>query len=287
MTPFRGLLSIIKILLWIPVVVGYLLTCSFWKLITRDQVLLRRRYAKTVSFYCGLVLIYIRADLKIKNMPPLDQPFLLVGNHLGIIDVLLLASVRPSLFITSVEMKNTPLLGTLCEMGGCVFVERRSRSNMNNEIGEIREALKQGFNVVLYPEGTSTNGEMILPFKKSLMTAAAGTGVPILPMVLNYTHVNGEKMNWKWRDYAFWYGEHTFAAALWRIMSNTSMSAEIEFLEPIVCHSEEERRHIAETAQKQIEAKYVKIPLGPGEVSTFTLPKHLTRAKSENPQVQT
>ena len=64
------------------------------------------------------------------------------------------------------------------------------------------------------------------------------------------------------------------------------IGAEIEFLDPIICHSEQERRQIAETAQTQIDAKYVKIPLGPGEVSTFTVPKSLARSNTEKPQVQ-
>jgi 1-acyl-sn-glycerol-3-phosphate acyltransferase len=87
-------------------------------------------------------------------------------------------------------MKETPFLGHLAELGGCLYVERRDRSNINNEMLQIREALQQGFNVVLYPEGTSTNGEQVLPFKKTLMTAAAGTSVPIMPMVLNRINAN-------------------------------------------------------------------------------------------------
>ena len=217
------------------------------------------------------------AELVVKNMPPLAQPFLLVGNHLGMMDILLLASRRPSLFITSVEMKNTPLLGQLCEMGGCLFVERRSRGNINNEINTIRDTLKRGHTVVLYPEGTSTNGERVLPFKKTMMTAAAGTGVPILPMVINYTHVNSEAMSGKWRDFVYWYGDQTFPPALWRMMTLKHFRVEIEFLEPIICDSEEKRREIAFLAQKQIEEKFVKIPLEPGEVSKFTPPNHLSK----------
>jgi lyso-ornithine lipid O-acyltransferase len=275
-----GIRAGIKVIFCAPVIIGYILTCSFWKLTVSDPVKQRMLYAKTVSWFCRRLLWYTNAELIIKNMPPLDQPFLLVGNHLGMMDILLLASRRPSLFITSVEMKNTPLLGTLCEMGGCLFVERRSRGNINNEINMIRETLKQGHTVVLYPEGTSTNGERILPFKKTMMTAAAGTGVAILPMVINYTHVNSEPMSWKWRDYVYWYGDQAFPPALWRMMSLRHFRVEIEFLNPIICDSDEKRREIASLAQKQIEDKFIKIPLGPGEVSKFSPPNHF---KKTNP----
>lgn len=196
---------------------------------------------------------------------------------MGILDILVLASVRNCLFITSVEMRDTPFLGTLCEMGGCFFVERRSRAHISKEIESIRQALKQGFNIVLYPEGTSGNGEKVLPFKKSLMTAAAGTGVPILPMALNYTHVNGEPNSWKWRDHVCWYGDQTFAPAMIRLLTCKEIRAKIEFLEPIVCNSDEERRHVAENAQTQIERKFVRIPLGPNEVSEFRMPAALLK----------
>lgn len=272
---FSGLKAIIKIILWIPILVGYLLTCLFWKIVIRDPVQKRRKYAETVSLVSRIVLWYANAKLTVKSMPPKNESFLLVGNHLGIIDIMLLASVKNCLFITSVEMRDTPLLGTLCEMGGCLFVERRNRLGMTREIESIREVLKQGFNVVLYPEGTSTNGEKLLPFKKSLITAAAGTDVPILPMVLNYTSVNGEKMSGKWRNHVFWYGDHTFLAALYRMMSLKEMTAEIEFLNPIICNSTDERREVSRQAFEQVEAKFIPIPLQEGEVSTFKIPKSL------------
>jgi 1-acyl-sn-glycerol-3-phosphate acyltransferase len=257
----------VKILLWLPIIVGYFLTCTFWKIIIRDPVRQRQLFAQTVSWFCKRVVWFVNAEVVVKNMPPLTQPSLLVSNHTGFFDIIILASVRPCLFITSVEMKNTPVLGALCEVGGCLFVERRSRTSIGREIEKIREGLRQGLNIVLYPEGTSTNGERVLPFKKSLMTAAAGTGVPILPVVTNYTHVDGEPMSSKWRDSVFWYGDQVFFPALWRMMKLKSLRAEMEFLQPIICHNEEERGHIAETAHREIASRFVQIPLEAEEVS--------------------
>lgn len=285
---FRPVVAIIKIILWVPVVVSYLMHCTMWRVVIWNPIQRKKKFTQTVSFYARLVLWYSNIKLTTINQPARDQHYLLVGNHLGLIDVLLIAVAWPSLFITSVEMKNTPLLGTLCEMGGCLFVERRNRAKMKLEIGQIRKTLQEGFNVVLYPEGTSTNGERVIPFKKSLMTAAAGTGVPILPMVLNYTRVNGEPMSAKWRDYVFWYGDIPFIEALWKMMSLKELRAEIEFLQPIVCHSDEEKHAVAARAQAQIEEKYVKIPLAPGEASRFEVPKFgASHSKESLPTAQT
>lgn len=95
---------------------------------------------------------------------------LIVSNHLSYIDILIFSSLFKSLFVTSVEMKNTPFLGFVTRLGGCLYVERRSRANLKNEILELTNALLQGFNIGIFPEATSTNGEMVLPFKSPLYT---------------------------------------------------------------------------------------------------------------------
>lgn len=257
MTTLRGIL---RSFLFLLVVLVYLSISFVGQLFIRDIGERRHFFTDLVSVICRFGIWFLNIKVVAKNLPRDEKNYLLVGNHLGILDIIVISSLRPTLFITSVEMKQTPGLGLLCEMGGCLFVERRSRSNIHSEIGQIREALKQGVNVVLYPEGTSSNGERVLPFKKSLLTAAAGTGVPILPMVVNYRMCNGEPMSDKWRDYVCWYGDQTFPPVFWRIMTMKSCLAEIEFLDEIEVHSEEQRREVAALAQAQIEARFTPIP---------------------------
>lgn len=258
-----------KLILFVLFILSYVLVSLFWRVWSRDILVRRHHYTHTVSFFCRLALWLLRFRVHAKNVPPDEKAYLLVGNHLGMLDILVAAAHKPSLFVTSVEMRNTPGLGFLAEMGGCLYVERRSRSNITNEIGEIREVLRQGFSVSLYPEGTSTNGERVLPFKKTLMTSAAGTGVPILPMVVNYRKINGEPMSHKWRDYVCWYGDQTFWPALLRIFTVKSVDVDFEYLPEVMVHSEEERRVIAAKIQSMVVSKYDPIPLPPGETSPY------------------
>jgi 1-acyl-sn-glycerol-3-phosphate acyltransferase len=258
-----------KIIGFLGLIVIYLVVSCLWRILYRDMKTRRQHYIKTVSWTTRMCLRMMSFKISIINPPPMDKAALLVGNHLGMFDILVLASNYPCLFVTSVEMRETPGLGLLTEMGGSLYVERRNRSNIQNELVEIREALQQGFRVVLYPEGTSTNGERVLPFKKTLMTAAAGTGVPILPMVINYRKVNGEPVSHKWRDYVCWYGDQTFLAAFLRVVSVKSIEVDIEFFDEVIVKSEEHRREVAALVQKLIVSKYVKIPLPPGEVSPY------------------
>lgn len=237
----------------------YFLITYIVRFFVRSQSKRRSFYAQFVSRVCRFGLWYLNTEVRIKNAPPEDKNFLYVCNHLGILDVIILSAVRPSLFITSVEMQQTPFLGPICEMAGCLFVERRSRANIHGEIGQIREALQQGHSIGLYPEGTSTNGEKVLPFKKSLLTSAAGTGVSILPLVINYTEINGEPVNTKNRDFVFWYGDLSFPSTLWSLLTNTSVVVELEFFSPIVVSSEEQRREVAEQAYKAISTHFIPI----------------------------
>lgn len=258
-----------KLSMFVFYIFGFVVISLAWRLRTRDPIRRRHHYAFTVSLFCRAALWLLNFKVNAINVPSKKKSFLLVGNHLGILDILVAGAFKHTLFITSVEMRDTPGLGFLAEMAGCLFVERRSRWNITGEISEIREALTQGFSVTLYPEGTSTNGERVLPFKKSLMTAAAGTGVHIKPMVVNYRKVNGEPMSDKWRDYVCWYGDQTFFPALLRIFTVKSVEVDLEFCHEVLVHSEEERHAVAAEVQRTIVSKYTKIPLLPGVVSPY------------------
>jgi 1-acyl-sn-glycerol-3-phosphate acyltransferase len=83
-------------------------------------------------------------------------------------------------------MKNTFFLGQICKFASCLFVERRSRGNLDQEIKEITDALNYGHNVLIFPEGTSTNGDEVLRFKRPLFNAAIFSSKKVLPATLNY-----------------------------------------------------------------------------------------------------
>lgn len=249
----------VKVLIFLVVICIYLTVSFVGQLFLRDPKKRRHFFTAVVQAVCKVGIRFLNTTVIAKCVPEKNKNYLFVSNHLGILDIIVLSSIHPTLFITSVEMRQTPVLGLLCEMAGCLFVERRSRGNIHNEIGEIRGALQQGLCVTLYPEGTSTSGEKVHPFKKSLLTAAAGTDVPILPLVVNYRSVNGEPMSDKWRDHVCWYGDQKFPPTLWRLLTNRSVVAEVEFLEQIHVHSDEQRREVAAFTHAQISAKYAPI----------------------------
>lgn len=145
---------------------------------------------------------------------------LLVGNHLSYIDAIVLAAMTPCHFVTSIEIKNTPVLGQVCQLANCLFVERRSRKYLSNEVADISLALKQGRSVVIFPEGTSTNGDQVLRFKRPLFQAALDARVPVQTFCLNYSGFED-------RDDVCWYGEMGFFSHLKRFFALDSLEVEV------------------------------------------------------------
>lgn len=158
---------------------------------------------------------------------------LYVGNHLSYLDVLVISSVLPAGFVTSREIRETPFLGLICEMAGSLFVERRSRANLLGEVAELTEGLKNGLNIAIFPEATSTNGAKILRFKRPLYLAGVQAGANIIPFCLNYRTVGGKPLTTVTRDWVFWYGDMDFAPHLWALAGSGGVMVELQFLEPL------------------------------------------------------
>ncbi|MEK7357327.1 MAG: lysophospholipid acyltransferase family protein, partial [Bdellovibrionota bacterium] len=184
--------------------------------------------------------------------------YLMVGNHMGYMDILVVAAQQSALFVTSEDMGEVPVLGHITKMAGCIFIERRNRTQVDRDIGAMTEALKQGLNILIYPEGTSSNGQQVLPFKKSLLMAAVEAGRDIQPICLKYTEIDGEPFGPHNSDKICWYGDMTFAPHFFAMAKLKSVKAEVHFLEPIKVTKESTRNELAEKAYRAINDEYMK-----------------------------
>lgn len=170
-----------------------------------------------------------------KNFAPVDphENYLIVSNHLSYLDILIISSYFPTCFVTSNEMKETPFLGQLCLLGGCLFVERRSRSGITGEVKELTNALDDGLNVVIFPEATSTNGEAVIRFRRPLFQAAINAQSKVLPLCLNYRTLDGEKLTLNNRDKVFWYGDMPFLGHALKLFSHKTVVAELTVMKSL------------------------------------------------------
>jgi len=207
----------------------------------------------------GLRLLGIRVHsrrLKRKSLRRHRTHYLIIANHLTYADILVVASLMPSVFITSVELKQTFPLGLFAWLGGCLFVERRSRAGLKREIENIEAVLSLGTSVVLFPEGTTSNGDTVRPFKNSLITAAITTGASLLPVCIRYRAVNGRLVDLTNRDSLYYYGGTTFFQHLPKLLVLRSIDVECVVLRPIAAHQHQSRKDLATRAHQVISEAY-------------------------------
>jgi 1-acyl-sn-glycerol-3-phosphate acyltransferase len=182
--------------------------------------------------------------------------YLVVANHLSYVDIIIISALLPSLFVTSVEVKNSPFQGFMSRLGGSLFVERRKRSGLRSEISTIARTVREGVSVVVFPEGTSSNGDNILPFKSSLFSAATEGGTDILPLCIRYTAINGRPITAENRDRIYYYGDLVFVPHLLKLPFTKSIDVTVSFLDPVSPDNYESRKKLAEDIRNRIAAVY-------------------------------
>lgn len=223
------------------------------------QKMKRPGAVRLASYFARIFLCLLGVRVQVKNRERLRSAgavHLIVSNHLSYVDVLILSSLIPSVFITSVELKNTALLGTLARLSGSIFVERRNASGLKKEIGLIARVLGQGLPVVLFPEGTTSNGERVLPFKHSLFDSAVIAPADISPVCLRYARVNREHLTSRNRDLVFYYGGAAFFRHFSRLLALTSIDVEVSVLKTVKVRSHQTRKHLSALTHSAISAAY-------------------------------
>ena len=177
---------------------------------------------------------------------------------MSFLDILILSSIYRSLYITSVEVQKTFFLGMMSRFGGSLFVERRSKAKLLQEIETIAAVLQEGIPITLFPEGTSSSGDSVLPFKPSLFSAALKAQVDVQPVCIQYRLVDGKPVSPENRDRVYYYGHLTFFAQLVKLFFVRSLRGTVTFLEPVKTAGRE-RKEIVEEVYGKIVGEYKKV----------------------------
>lgn len=162
----------------------------------------RRLHARAVwlhgwcRFACRVLGIRVRLH---GSMP---SSGLLVSNHLSYLDIIVLSSLRPCVFVAKRDVASWPLFGSLAHAAGTIFVERERRFSSNKAVDLISKTIAVSAVVVLFPEGTSSDGSTVLPFKSALLESAVQLRSPIAAASIDYSLDNGSVADevCYWRD---------------------------------------------------------------------------------------
>lgn len=221
----------------------------------------RRIINKLVTSYarfcCWFMGIKVKRNIEEEFQD--GESYLVVSNHLSYTDILAICAYYPSCFVTSVEMRDTPVLGHICKLAGCVFVERRNKKNLGVEVQEITEALSKGLNVVIFPEATSTNGEEVIRFRRPLYRSAIDSGRRVKPLAVNYKTLEGHPVSLANRDLVFWYGDMTFADHLWGVFKLKYLEVELFVGKSLSIEEGDDHATLAERSFEVVSKNYIKV----------------------------
>jgi len=164
---------------------------------------------------------------------PVDaRPVLFIANHVSYIDITVLGSVIPGSFVAKSEVASWPVFGWLAKLQRSVFVDRQVRSTLQQR-DAIAERLAIGDALILFPEGTSGDGNHVLPFKSALFSVAFNrpTVEPLVvqPVSIAYTRLDGLPIGRRLRPFFAWYGDMAMAPHLWRFVGLGKIEVEVEF----------------------------------------------------------
>jgi 1-acyl-sn-glycerol-3-phosphate acyltransferase len=149
---------------------------------------------------------------------------LLICNHLSYLDILVLSSLTPAIFVAKREVKSWPVMGLLAQLGGTVFIDRQRRTHVGEVNEEIETALADGAPVVIFPEGTSSDGKTILPFKSSLLEPATQQKHPLAAGCIQYTLAAGDAC----AEVCYW-GDAVFLPHLLNLLGKRSVRVSVSF----------------------------------------------------------
>jgi 1-acyl-sn-glycerol-3-phosphate acyltransferase len=179
-----------------------------------------------------------------------------VSNHLSYLDILLYSSVRPFVMVAKTEVRGWPLLGWLTAQAGTVYVERGGGPKTYPGVNAaMAEAYGSGLPVLFFPEGTTTDGAGVLPFRRGLFHSVLNNGVPLRTAALRYSLENAAvNCGASVAQEVCWWGEMGFASHLFRVLGLRGLSAKVRFGDEVLDRAD--RFVLSEKAQVRVAEMY-------------------------------
>ncbi|HWP42972.1 MAG TPA: lysophospholipid acyltransferase family protein [Blastocatellia bacterium] len=195
------------------------------------------------------------ARIEIRGAPP-EPPFFLVSNHLSYVDVAIFASAVDCVFIAKQDVSRWPLLGLLSRSMGTIFINREKRRDVARVNALIERALASGKGIVLFAEGTSTEGAAVRPFKPALLERAAALRLPVSYASISYSTPAGEAPA---HLSVCWWGDMTFLDHLFALFRLPGFHATLAFGPRSI--QETDRKLLALKLRQAVEEQFIPVVL--------------------------
>ncbi|GAA6120476.1 lysophospholipid acyltransferase family protein [Acidovorax sp. FG27] len=185
------------------------------------------RNARVQAWAAGL-LRHAGVALQVRGTPPVHGPLLLVANHISWLDIPVLHAARHCRFVSKSDVQHWPVVGRLATAAGTLYIERASRRDALRVVHTMREALEAGDLLAVFPEGTTSNGIVLLPFHANLLQAAISADAPVLPVGLRFVDARTGAPS----QAASYVGEETLVGSLWRTLGADGLVAVVHYGAP-------------------------------------------------------
>jgi len=192
-------------------------------------------------------------QIEVIGEPP-KPPFFLVTNHLSYVDIAALRATVNGIFVAKVEVSEWFLAGRIVRDMGVIFIDRKNRRDIPRAGEEIIRKLNQGEGVIVFPEGTSTKGEDILPFNSSFLEFASKTDLPVSYASISYRTPAGEPPA---STMVCWWEDISFMAHIFRLFTLTRYTAILNFGDQSIVNPD--RKKLATELRQRVKEKFIPV----------------------------
>jgi 1-acyl-sn-glycerol-3-phosphate acyltransferase len=210
-----------------------------------------KRVTKITRLWGWGISRIIGMNIKVYGDPEKIKGGIIVANHHSYLDIIAHASIFPIRFAAKIEISSWPVLGWILAINRPIWIDRKSKQRSHKTLSEYRETIEHGINLIVYPEGTSSAGTRILPFKSTPFEAVSSDNYKIYPVLIRYLQKTGEPT-------LCWYGDMTLLPHCWQILGRPSINVEIHILDPLLPEGRS-RKELANFVHAHMQEKYSEI----------------------------
>lgn len=222
------------------------------------------------NWYHRKVCRILGVRLHIEGAVEPNAPVLLVSNHTSWLDIPVLSAVAPVSFVAKAEVARWPFVSSLARLQRTVFIDRTRRVAVGDTAGEMAERLDQGDTLVLFAEGTSSDGNRVLPFRSALFAAAKPGGqadpakspVVVQTVALVYARLHGLPLGRSDRPLVGWYGDMEMQSHAWQLLQAGPLDVVVRIGPPVSLTDYKGRKELAEKTERAIREDVVRILRG-------------------------
>ncbi|MDD2713088.1 MAG: lysophospholipid acyltransferase family protein [Simplicispira sp.] len=215
---------------------------GLWMVALRFPRLSPEQQSVRVQVWSIALLGHLGIALQVRGPLPLLGPVLLVANHLSWLDIVVMHAARHCRFVSKSDVQDWPLIGTLATAAGTLYIERRVRRDARRVVQQMAQALRERDVLAVFPEGTTGDGTVLLPFHANLLQAALDANAPVQPVGLRFVDAASGAPS----TAPVYAGDTTLLDSLWRTACAPPLLAVVHYGAPEPAQGRERREWSAQ-----------------------------------------